>query len=268
MYGSEVMMIYHYTTVETLEKILRDKTLMFNCLLNVDDKEEGVTSDYYSLAKHFFVSCWTDDSLENITLWNMYSKGFQGVRIGIESEAIQFKTEQGSYIITNVIGIEKIKVFSLGGNKVYKINYSKNEENAIFVKRNEKRHPVLNFDNVFTLKRKEWSPQKECRFVLFAAETENNSRIGILNEIAKTAQRNINRGKSDDTQFLNSIFLDISEIDFSSFSVVLGPKLSKKKKEHCRELVKKYMSEYNIPVEESVLTGNIRKRKNIFKKGA
>ena len=59
------MKIYHYTTIENLALILKNKTLRFNALTNVDDMDEGITKDR-NLQKFIFVSCWGDNSEESI----------------------------------------------------------------------------------------------------------------------------------------------------------------------------------------------------------
>lgn len=75
-------MIYHYTSIETLEKILASKKIRFNNLNDVDDKRESELFLKKSLAQFIFVSCWTKESKENIPLWELYTAG-NGVRIGL-----------------------------------------------------------------------------------------------------------------------------------------------------------------------------------------
>lgn len=79
------MKIYHYTSVDSLALILKNKTLLFNRLDCVDDLEEGaVESAGVKLGKYTFVSCWTESSEESIPLWKMYAGDGMGVRIGLE----------------------------------------------------------------------------------------------------------------------------------------------------------------------------------------
>lgn len=73
--------LYHYTTLETLELILQNKTIRFNSLQCVDDLEEKETSDAGDFGKYCFVSCWTKSPSEDIPLWSMYSKNGKGVRV-------------------------------------------------------------------------------------------------------------------------------------------------------------------------------------------
>lgn len=80
--------IYHYTSVDTLEKILRNQTIRFNRLDCVDDVQECSVSSY---AKYVFISCWTESEEENIPLWKMYTNDVtQGVRISLPRD--MFKT--------------------------------------------------------------------------------------------------------------------------------------------------------------------------------
>ena len=47
------MKIYHYTTLETLALILKNRTLRFNNVKNMNDPEESVTEDFKSSLKIF-----------------------------------------------------------------------------------------------------------------------------------------------------------------------------------------------------------------------
>ena len=76
-------MIYHYTSIATLEAILRTRRIRFNRLDRVDDIAESQTAVGIEFGKYFFVSCWTQKAEENIPLWTMYSNGMAGVRIGL-----------------------------------------------------------------------------------------------------------------------------------------------------------------------------------------
>lgn len=80
------MKIYHYTSIETLALILHSKKIRFNRLDRVDDVEEscyGSGPTNARLGMYSFVSCWTKDVMENLSLWKMYT-GYKGVRIGID----------------------------------------------------------------------------------------------------------------------------------------------------------------------------------------
>ena len=81
------MKIYHYTTIDSLALILKNKTIRFNRSDMVDDLEEGVAvSKGINLGKYTFISCWTEEKEESIPLWKMYTGGGNGVRIALEKE--------------------------------------------------------------------------------------------------------------------------------------------------------------------------------------
>lgn len=81
------MKLYHYTSLETLALILKNRTIMFNRLDKVDDVEEGtIVSNGVYLGRNVFVSCWTEDAEESIPMWNIYAHGSAGVRIGLRKD--------------------------------------------------------------------------------------------------------------------------------------------------------------------------------------
>ena len=81
------MRLYHYTTLESLALILKNRTIKFNRLDYVDDVEEGnVRSAGVNLSKYMFVSCWTESSEESIPLWKMYAGDGFGVRISMDAD--------------------------------------------------------------------------------------------------------------------------------------------------------------------------------------
>lgn len=53
------MKLYHYTTIDTLALILKNRTIRFNRLDKVDDLEEKVVSCGVNLGQYIFASCWT-----------------------------------------------------------------------------------------------------------------------------------------------------------------------------------------------------------------
>ena len=60
------MRIYHYTNLEALALILKNRTIRFNRLDQVDDLEEGNAESLgVRFCKYVFVSCWTETSDES-----------------------------------------------------------------------------------------------------------------------------------------------------------------------------------------------------------
>jgi len=80
------MKIYHYTSMESLYLILKNKTLIFSTLSNVDDLDEGMSQEFEHAQQYLFVSCWTEEKRESIPQWAVYSNDMAGIRIGVEIE--------------------------------------------------------------------------------------------------------------------------------------------------------------------------------------
>lgn len=83
------MKLYHYTTIDTLALILKNRTIRFNRLNKVDDLEEKVVSCGVNLGQYMFASCWTKDGEESIPLWKMYAGVANGIRIGLDEDMFQ-----------------------------------------------------------------------------------------------------------------------------------------------------------------------------------
>ena len=105
-------MIYQYTTLEALAQILKNQTIRFSRLDQVDDLEEGmIESQSIKLSKFLFVSCWTEAREESIPLWKLYSGNNGGVRIGLEKDMFP------DYYINDIV-LDGKKVFKSGVSKV------------------------------------------------------------------------------------------------------------------------------------------------------
>lgn len=72
--------LFHYTSIDTLEKILEYRTIRFTRLDLVNDREEALSKEYPTAQTLVFASCWTDQDQESIPLWGVYNN-FVGVRI-------------------------------------------------------------------------------------------------------------------------------------------------------------------------------------------
>jgi len=127
------MRIYHYTNLEALALILKNRTIRFNRLDQVDDLEEGNAESLgVRFCKYVFVSCWTETSDESIPLWKMYSGDVGGVRISIEHN--MFK----EYLITN---LNLDNGLSTQGAIISKIPQQDMENPDFFIQ------PILDYDN-------------------------------------------------------------------------------------------------------------------------
>lgn len=74
--------LYHYCSIDTLECILKYKTIRFSSLVAVDDTEEAMTEDFDELGRICFVSCWTNKE-EDVTMWRTYTEDGNGNKSGV-----------------------------------------------------------------------------------------------------------------------------------------------------------------------------------------
>lgn len=73
--------LYHYTSINNLALILKNRTIKLSYLESLNDLNEGITSDLGRYGKYVFVSSWTDNPDESIPLWSMYTPNMIGARI-------------------------------------------------------------------------------------------------------------------------------------------------------------------------------------------
>ncbi len=107
--------LYHYTSIENLALILKNRTIRLNALSNMDDRQESRSADLYSIGRFFFVSCWTDEEKESIPMWNMYTRIDSGVRIGLQKNPFVSKGTSRDNL-SNALnmpgsGVEKVNTF-------------------------------------------------------------------------------------------------------------------------------------------------------------
>ena len=75
--------IHHYTTIESLKAIVKNRTIRFKRLDRVDDMSEETSFVRLKLAPFFFVSSWTSSSEESIPMWDRYGAKMSGVRLSL-----------------------------------------------------------------------------------------------------------------------------------------------------------------------------------------
>lgn len=184
------MMLYHYTTIESLALILKNKTLLFNRLDCVDDLEEGsVVSSGIYVGKYVFVSCWTESDEESIPLWKMYGGDKFGVRIGLKKDMFKRflvknpkwggqqwngsmymlippeEYEQKDYFVLPLQSSENDFFYR---NVQYVNDVEEKTRNAVVITPNGDGtyHANIAFGEIGRYKHKRWTFQNESRFVL------------------------------------------------------------------------------------------------------
>lgn len=81
--------LFHYTSINTLKLILKNRTLRFQSLELMDDPNEQKTSDFGNIGSFHFVSCWTSLEEESIPQWDRYGDNSKGIRLNINFSDIE-----------------------------------------------------------------------------------------------------------------------------------------------------------------------------------
>ncbi|MCC9042572.1 hypothetical protein LNQ81_07700 [Myroides sp. M-43] len=177
--------IYHYTSIQSLALILETGKIRFSRIDLLDDMHEVRGMPEYVL-NYLFVSCWTESSIENIALWNMYTN-MKGIRIQLPKNFFEEYTyENGNFKGMEIkdftykmpVPIEELRTdnywicnpFWLEDGFFVEINYTENykEEKEKSIERSDKGIAIKHVKNLVSFKDTIWEFQKEARFYLFA----------------------------------------------------------------------------------------------------
>lgn len=266
------MKIYHYTSIETLALILKNKTIRFNRLDHVDDVDEaayGSSVQKTLLGQYSFVSCWTKEESENIALWNMYTN-YKGVRIGLDEDmfityAINNKFKSFFNFMSKFEDDYFVSAIS-NEAKLYDIQYVQSPETYIKDLIHQEGDMVnINTNNIGIYKRKEWDCQKESRFRLTYfpvnpkyAEIIKRKNLDNFNLFTEALSASFQSLKENYP--LSFIFRDIPlkpEI-LDNIEVMLGPCTSEGEKAIVEALLKGFK---NYKIKDSLFKGKIRRNK-------
>lgn len=188
--------LYHYTSIESLEKILESGEIQFTRLDLLNDPLEGVFNieeygEVKGVRRCIYCSCWTANQCENISMWGIYGK-FQGVRIkfksnlfAIDSQLRVFEIETGfmpcctinpiPYTIENISSDEPAYLERVYGpaRVEYVDNFSETYSSAVRAMNNsDSNYPDgfmdIEMQEIGNRKIKDWAYEDEWRFKVTA----------------------------------------------------------------------------------------------------
>ena len=265
--------LYHYTSLETLALILKNRTICFNNLLYVDDIEEAETEDMERMGRLIYVSCWTKDSEESIPLWNLYTPNMHGVRIRMPEFLFEkYHYKKGEYFLSEdvdtYINMEKIfyenKVSIVSTEPhLIEVQYT-NEKNKLFPKiktestkdalkkflkakdledlrGNEDLRVNYSISDLGRYKRENWKFQKEWRYII------STSPMGLQEMNPPSLQKQQEQLRRIENNELEpaykQLFLKLDESVLKDIEIVFGPKMSDSEKIMAVSLIKMYCPE-------------------------
>lgn len=284
--------LFHYTSVESLALILKNRTFRFSPLSALDDLLEEKVKDSQKFGNYVFISSWTDDNKESIPMWNMYSNMTSGVRIKMKANPfkkydIDTKLLQQKYSKMQICGnsstgykmlfpaitpegykseftINKLIIptrdFFLSGYYLYNctpdnllIKVTYTDMENLLIPQIVN-NSSINIGNLGNYKKTYWEFQNEWRYIL------RFSPIGFkaISErpiLSMNNAFNIYNTPFDALPF-NYYFLELEETSLETMEVTLSPKISDGYKTIVYLLKKEYNP--NMIIKESDLTNNIR----------
>lgn len=270
--------LYHYCSIDTLESILKFKTLRFSSLSAVDDEEEAMTIDFDELGRICFVSCWTNKDEEDVTMWRTYTEdnlgNKSGVRISIPSNLFESISQNAIEKIESEFDIQ-ISPSNTGETKrepdLFPVTYTDDENliNISVFKRNIQNcdnctkksiETTVNTSFLGKFKRSLWIGQSEWRYRISALPKEyiRNQFEGKYSDNKCTLDERIDLMNED----LKSIPFLKNYIDFpynpeilKDIEVVSSPLNTSKDEEKINFILSKYTSGVNLQ------TSNLKIRK-------
>lgn len=234
--------LYHYTSVDTLLLILKNNTIRFNTLRNLNDPIEGYTVEYPEARSYIFASCWTAEAREELPMWKMYTD-LKGVRFKMpidlfnttENLSVIKCTKSGNYLITSEldnsykINQENMDAFDIciDIKKVFgptQIEYyeSKDVLAKDIITRNEKagfEMPEINLNLLGQRKLDYWRFEKEYRFRLFYSDA-----------IMLAGSVDVLRNFKDHTITTTYVDVVFRKESLEGIEIILGPKTDRSNK--------------------------------------
>lgn len=253
--------LYHYTNIESLALILKNHTIRFSSLDQMDDKQENASGDLANVGSFCYVSSWTSEIEESIPMWNMYASFDSGVRIKLRKNPFKIYTYSNAELRNvsnhiNIVGVDGEKqrvsiyqpieeVFNshfvsaqlVKGAELYKVEYT-HDRRLLYPE-------LLQFGDKKTqigagelgkYKNKYWEFQKEWRYrwlffpINVSPNTDEREIIKLMNDmIMGTA---IQPFKYYDNK--------ISDEAYSEMEITLSPAISPGNEELILNTIKRY----------------------------
>lgn len=185
--------LFHYTSIDKLALILKNKTIRLNSLSKMDDLQEKRTEDLRNITSFFYVSSWTEETDESIPMWKMYTNIESGIRIGLpvnpfvyqgtniheaEKLGLHFDVDNPEDIRENTRAntfLDYVKLINSGiystaawnGNLLVKVEYT-DAPHMLEPKVVNLKGPQYNIDftKIGKYKNKYWDFQKEWRYLI------------------------------------------------------------------------------------------------------
>ncbi|WP_159080037.1 DUF2971 domain-containing protein [Methyloceanibacter sp. wino2] len=237
--------LYQYTSVESLRRILESRSIRFSRLDSVNDPEEAIASDVPLAASSVFVSCWSSVEAEQIPMWSMYGDRFCGVRMRLPANMFAGRREpviyekggaltifDGSYtILRKAPAMQTQGCAIIGPNKVYYSDDASYRSHRLVYHCGDTAafYPY----DLGMVKSTHWSYEQEWRFKIaalaFEAEYPNDK---YFNEVTLDFERYPIEN--------NALFVPLDESALADMEVTVGPKITKASADEVGDILREF----------------------------
>lgn len=273
----EVEFLYHYTSIDKLALILKNRTIRLNPLDKMDDLQEQKTADVENLGRFVFVSSWTDDTTESIPMWKMYTNPESGVRIKLRKNPfiwhgtmvkdiaaktgmkISNDTDPNGKIPTflnlaTLMGDGVMSVQAYGGDILVKVNYTDDiSKLEPIVSKIADGKVQLSIGDLGRHKNTHWSFQNEWRYIMTFMSMNFKVGVEAMQFLFSLSVTKMAQGKEPPPfRFFD---LDIDPRFFEEMEITCSPQMTPGNKILLETLVEKYNPKAKIV--ESDLLGKI-----------
>ena len=272
----DIEYLYHYTSIETLALILKNRTFRFNSLNKVDDIQEQEAADIKNAGQFCYVSSWTDDATESIPMWNMYATPNSGVRIKLRKNPFKMYENNASElaqacckpVIDNKNGSPLKSLIPLnvmfqkgficpmvmGENILHKVEYTSNVD-KLYPKlvTSAKQQFSVDLGAFGKCKNLHWKFQNEWRYILIFLPLNLNQPIEKITLDGQVMANEIRLGVAAQPFPFYDLVLD--DEAFREMEITLSPRITAGNRIIVENLAEKYNSYAHIF--ESTLVGLI-----------
>ena len=252
------MKIYHYTSLENLALILKHKTIRFNRLDRMaDPAEKTFLINQLDWSPYTYVSCWTEKPTESIPLWHTYSNIGKDIRIGIESDFIDWDKQSIAFSVPsrqrhyksvnkNSSGIfsvmfNPIRLYRpLADNICYrKVRYVSEQEFAEYEQNIGLVSSFMDIDEemmrdyVGCFRKDKWAFQEETRFIIYAVPYTSTDAVVSHQDFINL----IRLGMPNNVPYID---VPVKTNRLREIEVLLGPEVSEGQCILAKSLLDKY----------------------------
>ena len=270
--------LYHYTSIEKLALILKNRTFRLSQLNSLDDLQEEKNQSIADFGQYCFVSSWVGNDKELIPMWKMYCHNGEGVRIKLQKNPFVLYTidprgkvelKPGSTITGN--GVASYIPYDDYFNENYgpipvdpkdlliKVQYTSEESllNPVLVKNDSKSTQII-VSPVGKYKNSYWNFQDEWRYRLwflpisYITVLQNYENINFIN------QHLINGFLGHKKIPFTYYDLKIKDSAFENMEIMLSPDITEGNRIIVKTLLEKYNPKAVDHITESCLKNLIR----------